>query len=97
MQDYYTILQVPPGSYMLRASAIGFATITMQDVKVRMDQTARADFSLVMETIEGEEVTIVAAKDIIKEEVATSVVTIEARDVYELPVTDIGTRLHQKI
>ena len=89
LEGYYTILQVPSGSYTVRASAIGFAKIVMPDVRVRMDQTARADFSLKMESVEGEEITVVADKDVIKEEVATSVVTIEARDVSELPVTTV--------
>ena len=35
----FTILNIPPGTYSIRVDAIGFATITMKDVRVTTSQT----------------------------------------------------------
>lgn len=85
----YTILQIPPGTYSLNSTAIGFAKVTVNDVRVLIDQTTRVDFSLKMEVISGEEITVTAEKDIMKEDVATSVVAIASEEVEQLPITTV--------
>ncbi|MBN2102861.1 TonB-dependent receptor [bacterium] len=89
LEGQYTILHVPPGTYNLNVSVIGYAKITVQDIRVKIDQTARVDVALTMEAIEGETVTIVAEKNPIKRDVATSVVAVSAQELAELPVSDI--------
>lgn len=89
LEGQYTILHVPPGTYNLDVSVIGYAKVTVQNVRVKIDQTARVDVDLEMEAIEGETVTIVAEKNQIKRDVATSVVSVSAQEVAELPVSDI--------
>ena len=66
----FTILHIPPGTYSIQVSMMGYANLNITDVRVRIDQTSRVDFSLEMETLEGETVTIVAHKTLIKEDVA---------------------------
>ena len=85
----YTILQVPPGIYDVQVSVIGYATIKVSMVRVRIDQTARVDFSMKMEALEGEAVTVIANRNIVKEDVATSVVAFSGDDVEELPLSTI--------
>ncbi len=85
----FTILHVPPGLYDLQASMIGYAKVMVRDVRVRIDQTARVDFELPIEVIAGEEVTVVAERNIIKDDVATSVVAISDNEVATLPLTTV--------
>lgn len=87
----YTILHIPPGVYELQVSVIGFATLKITDVRVTIDQTTRQNMSMEMETLEGETVTVVAEKDIMREDVATSVVAVTAQEVEELPVSSISS------
>jgi outer membrane receptor protein involved in Fe transport len=89
MEGQYTILYVPPGMYDVQVSFIGYAKVTIKDVRVNIDQTARINFTLESEAIELEAVTIVAERTLIKEDVATSVVAISDREVRELPVTNV--------
>ena len=42
----YFILNVPPGSYTLRASMIGYGSVQMNDLQVILDLPAKADFFL---------------------------------------------------
>jgi outer membrane receptor protein involved in Fe transport len=89
IHGHYTILHVPPGIYNLQVSVIGYARVTVSDVRVLIDQTARVDFDLEIEAIEGEAVTIVAEKSIIKPDVATSVVAVSDKEVEALPVVNV--------
>src|SRR5690554_4893059 len=43
---YYTILNVPPGTYSLRASFIGYTPETVEEVRVNIDLTSEVNFSL---------------------------------------------------
>ena len=89
MDGNYTILHVPPSSYDVQVSVIGYAKMVVSDVRVYIDQTTRVDFDLQIEALEGKTVTVVANRTVIKEDVATSVVSVSDREVASLPVSNI--------
>ncbi|MGB5893988.1 MAG: carboxypeptidase-like regulatory domain-containing protein, partial [Ignavibacteriaceae bacterium] len=52
----FVIIGVPPGTYSVRASAIGYQSVTTQNVKVSIDLTTHVNFQLAEESVElGEE------------------------------------------
>ena len=79
MNGHFSILHVPPGVYDVTVSVIGYAKTTVQGVRVRIDQTARVDFEIQIQEIEVGEVTVVAERNIIKDDVATSVVELPSK------------------
>ncbi len=85
----FTILHVPPGVYDVQVSVIGYGRMKVSDVQVRIDQTTRLAFALQMETIAGQEVVVVAERNNIKPDVATSVVSVTSQEVEELPVSTV--------
>jgi outer membrane receptor protein involved in Fe transport len=87
----YTILFVPPGFYDITVSMIGYKKVNLTNIRVLIDQTAREDVGMNMATLEGEAVTVVAQKNIIKKDVATSVAAVSAREVEELPVSSVSS------
>ena len=58
----YFVLGVPPGSYKVTASLIGYGRISQIEVRVKVDQTTPLNFELSEQTIQAGEVTIVAQK-----------------------------------
>jgi len=46
LEGYYTIINVPPGVYTLRASVVGYETKVVTNVRVNIDLTTRIDFEL---------------------------------------------------
>src|SRR2546425_784365 len=46
LEGSYFIINLPPGTYRLKASAVGYAPTVINDVKVFVDQTTRIDFAL---------------------------------------------------
>ena len=89
LNGQYTILHIPPGIYGIQVSVIGYSKVTVSDVRVLIDQTARVNVSLEIEAIEGEAVTVVAEKSVIKPDVATSAVAISDGEIEELPVSNV--------
>ena len=56
----YFIINIPPGTYDLRATFIGYRTEIIENVQVFVDKTTRVDFRLSMQALTGKEVTITA-------------------------------------
>jgi hypothetical protein len=62
----FVILNVPPGTYEVRASFIGYATVNVTEVRVRIDLTTNLDVRLQEQAIEGEAVTVVATRPVVE-------------------------------
>ncbi len=91
IDGYYAILNVPPGTYEVKASAIGYNSITMQNVKVSIDLTTDISFELSSTSIElSEEVVVVATRPLIQKDLTSSTSIIGDELISELPVTDIS-------
>ncbi len=86
----FIILNIPPGTYDVKATVIGYAAMTVQEVRVKIDQTERVDFALQIEVIEGEVVTVVASKHPVKADVSTSVSSFASNEVATLPITNVA-------
>ncbi|HVO72528.1 MAG TPA: TonB-dependent receptor, partial [Ignavibacteriaceae bacterium] len=85
----YTILHVPPGIYSMQVSVIGYTKVVVNDVRVYIDETARIDVSLEEETIQVGEVVVVAERNLIKPDVATSVVSVSGEELKDLPIINV--------
>ncbi|MDW7680843.1 MAG: carboxypeptidase-like regulatory domain-containing protein, partial [bacterium] len=69
MNGYYNILLVPPGSYSLRATMVGYQSLDIKSVVVRVDQTTRIDFLLTAEVMDlGGFVKVVAERPVIQKD-----------------------------
>ncbi len=82
----YTILNLPPGTYTLRASFIGYSTVRVQNLRVSISRTTRQDFVLAEEVIEGEEVVVVAERPMVQKDLTSSQKITTAEEINELPV-----------
>lgn len=69
----YTILNISPGNYTVRASMIGFTTVRVEGVKVSIDLTTRVNVNLSSEVLNiTDAITVIAQRPMIqKDEVAT--------------------------
>ena len=89
VDGYYTILNVLPGNYSLKASYIGYAPATIVDLRVNIDQTTEANIQLSEETIQTSEVVVVAVTPIVQKDVAASGVNLNAEEIQNLPVVNV--------
>ncbi len=82
----YSILNISPGRYHVKASMLGYATVLQQNVDIFIDRTTTADFQLSDATIELNQVIVVATKpQVIRDRTATAT-TIESSQINSAPI-----------
>ena len=84
----YFIINVPVGTYTLRATMIGYQAQVVKDVRVNIDLTTRVDFKLPQQVIEMGEVVVTATRPMVAKEVTSSVHIKSAEEFQHLPVTN---------
>ncbi|MBI9072538.1 MAG: carboxypeptidase-like regulatory domain-containing protein [Melioribacteraceae bacterium] len=89
LDGHYVILNVSPGTYELRASMIGFASQKVVDVKVRIDQTTEINFNLSEETLQTEEIVVIAREPIVKKGESSSGANLNIKEIENLPVVSV--------
>lgn len=91
MSGYYSILNLPPGQYTLKASMVGYAAYRLQNVRVQIDLTTNSDVALKQETIQGESVTIVAQRPVVSKDISSSQANLNSKEVEFLPTVSVNT------
>ena len=86
----YTILQVPPGSYTIRADAIGYKKIKQENVGVRVNRITYADFSLISTVLDMSEVTVVATRPVVEKDMTATMRSVSSEDIDKLPTTTVN-------
>ena len=86
----YTILNVPPGTYNLRASTVGYKAVVYQQVKVSIDLTTTIDFNLTQSSILMNEEVVVAKRPAITKDLTSSTAIVDASKIDQLPITEFS-------
>ncbi|MYH07007.1 MAG: TonB-dependent receptor plug domain-containing protein [Rhodothermaceae bacterium] len=87
--EYYYILNIPPSTYNVQSSFVGFATVTTQNIRVVRNQTSIVSFELREEAIVGWELVVVAERSIVEMDRTTTTAVIDAEQLEVLPVTNV--------
>ncbi|HLA64198.1 MAG TPA: TonB-dependent receptor, partial [Rhodothermales bacterium] len=90
MNGEYVILRIPPGTFTVRVSSVGFQTQMIEGVRSISNQTTTLDVTLREETVEGEEITVLADRPVIDVAQTSSVATIGRDEIAVLPVQEIA-------
>lgn len=85
--DYY-ILNLPPGTYSVRAEMIGYTAVIKRNIVVQIDLTTRIDFRLRQAAIAGEEVVVVAERQLIQKDITAKVSIISHEEMDAMPISD---------
>ena len=91
LEGQYNILNVPPGIYTIKASAVGFHPSTVQEVKVSVDLTTKIDFELTEATIQlNQEVVVVAQRPIVQKDLTSTSSKLSSDQIKSFPVEDVS-------
>ena len=90
-EGFYTILNVVPGTYDVRATFIGFTPQTVSTVRVNIDQTSTVNFSLTEETVGLDEVFVTAEAPVVQADVSNSQLNVSAEEIEALPVSSVSS------
>ena len=81
----YIIIGISPGKYNLEVSYLGYKKVVISDVLVRIDLTTTQDFPLEEETFQGEEITVVATKELVQKDVTASLASVGREQIQAIP------------
>ena len=86
---YYTILNVSPGTYTVRATFIGYAQAVYEGVSVNVDLTTELDIEMQEETVGLDEVVVTAEDPIVRRDISANVANLSSDDVENMPVSSV--------
>ncbi|HEX9829001.1 MAG TPA: TonB-dependent receptor [Bacteroidota bacterium] len=81
----YIILGVPPGAYTVKASYIGYAAMTVSNVRVSSNLTTTQDFQLSSTAIQTSEIEVVADRPLIQRNTTNTIRMQTQEDIKTLP------------
>ena len=93
--DYF-IINIPPGTYNLKASMVGYSAQSLVDVVVNIDRTTNVDFILEPGSISTNAVIVVAQKPVIRKDLTSSIVEINSAEIEVSPQRDVQSMLKQQ-
>ncbi|MDD5764638.1 MAG: TonB-dependent receptor [Candidatus Marinimicrobia bacterium] len=86
-EGFYTILNVPVGTYDLKAMMIGYTPVITKNVVVSIDLTTKQDFSMQSTVLEaGESVIVTAERPLMRKDEFTSRHTVTAEEMTGQPI-----------
>ena len=89
LDGQYAIINIPPGTYTVRAEFVGYESQVVRDVNISIDLTTRIDFSLNPTFVQGEVIEIEAKKEIIQKDLTGTMSTVQSEDIDAMPVQSI--------
>ena len=89
MDGKFFIINVPPGSYRVRATMMGYQTMTVEEVRIKIDQTTIVDFGMREQVLEGERITILAEKPRVEIDLTASKQTVTNDEIKRSWGTDL--------
>ncbi len=86
----YVILNIPPGTYSVKAQYLGYQPVLVEKVSVSIDLTTRLDFSLNESAVQLQAVVVEGKQDALKKDVTSSQSLISAEQINSLPVAEFN-------
>lgn len=86
----YVILNVPPNTYTLTISIIGYQQVKVTNLKVSADYTSIQNVTMKESTVELSEVIVQSQRPLIKQDQTNPVVAISAEDFETLPINSVA-------
>lgn len=84
-RGFYSVPFLPPAFYKVEAAKAGFATVTRENLKLDVDQTARIDFTLRLGAV-AETVQVTATAALLESETTTMGTVMENKRILEMPL-----------
>lgn len=95
IEGRYAILNVPPGTYTVKVSLVGYTPTKITDVKVNIDLTTTIDVQLSETVLElGQEVVVVAERPLVRKDQTAKTAVIGKDELSTLPVTEFSQVLN---
>ncbi|MGH7492986.1 MAG: TonB-dependent receptor [bacterium] len=89
-RGYYVILRVPPGNHTIIANYIGYRRVLVRNLEVLTDLTTTINFDLQPETLQADEIVVVAEKPLVRKDLTSSEARVSADRIENMAVQEVG-------
>ncbi len=89
IQGEFFIINVPPGTYDLKASLVGYGPVEVTGVRVSVDLTSTVNFQMSTETIDMGTITVEAERPLIEKDITSSRTTIAPTQITDSAIDGI--------
>ena len=86
LEGDFFITNVPPGTYTVEFSLVGYTKVSVTDVRVHIDQTATVSVALSDTMLEMGTVVVVAERPLIQPEITNKTTNVSGDDILQMPV-----------
>src|SRR3990172_10485450 len=93
VEGFYIISAVPPGTYALNISAVGFRKKIIQSVQVNTDFTTKMDIRLSSEAVDLDAVVVIAERPLVRADLTSTHTSVDASQIRSLPVESVSAIL----
>ncbi len=87
---HYFIINIPPGSYNLLFTIVGYSKKKIEHVRVNVDATTQLSVSLNPTVLVGDEVTVVAEVPLIQKDLTSSAARVSSEQIELLPIQTVS-------
>ncbi len=88
-QGRFTIVNIPAGTYSVRAALVGYRGITTTSVLVSADETTRLDLTLEEAPVQMEEVVVSARRPVVEVNRTSTISVVPREEIQRLPVQEL--------
>jgi len=85
----FMVINIPPGTYEIKAFRLGYQAVTVTGVKINLDLTTTLNFELKSTDTEIEGITVRAEQRLVEKDITGSEKIITAEDIKQMPVQSI--------
>lgn len=89
IDGYYTVLNIPPGTYRVQFSFVGYNTVVVENVLVTTNTTTTQNAALEETTLDVGTVVVTAQRPVVETNLTSSVSTVTKEDIEKLPVQEL--------
>lgn len=89
LDGYFTILNIPPGTYAVQVRLVGYRPHTTREVRISVDNTTKLDAVLEDASITAEDVVVTAQRPVVDVGATSTTATISDSDIRSLPVQEL--------
>ena len=85
----FMVINIPPGTYEVKAFRMGYQAVTITNVKINLDLTTTLNFELKSTDTQIEGITVRAEQKLVEKDITGSEKIITAEDIKQMPVQSI--------
>ena len=90
-KGFFFVLRIPPGTYSVRITMLGYQSVVVTDVKVKIDLTTEVNAGLSQTNIQAKEVVIMAEQKMVQKDVTSTRRTVSRETILSTPGLESAT------